>query len=85
MILGKVKHKNQVTIPNPIAKLLGIKQNDVVSFAVKKGQIVIIPVQVEPRYTPQELKAIDELVVREGGKAKSYQVGDEFKKAIDGL
>jgi len=85
MILGKIKHKNQVTIPSAIVKLLGLKHDDVLSFVVQKGQIVIIPVQVEPRYTPEEIKAIDDMVAQEKKKAKTYQVGDEFEKAIHAL
>lgn len=85
MLLGKVKYKNQITIPSTIAKLFGIKQNDVVSFAVKKGQILIIPVHVEPRYTPEEIKAIDDIVAQEKKKAKIYRAGDEFEKTIQAL
>ena len=85
MILGKVKYKNQVTIPSAIAKLLGLKPNDVLSFNVKRGQIVIVPVHVEPRYTPEEVRAIDDIVAHEKKKAKIYPAGDEFQKAIDSL
>ena len=85
MILSKIKYKNQVTIPAQIAKLLGLKQNDAVSFAVKNGQIVIIPLHVEPRYTPEEIKAIDKLVAREKKQAKIYKAGDDFEKAIQAL
>jgi bifunctional DNA-binding transcriptional regulator/antitoxin component of YhaV-PrlF toxin-antitoxin module len=83
--LGKIKYKNQLTIPSAITKILGLKQNDVVSFSIKKGQIVIVPVQVEPRYTPDEIKAIDEIVAQEKNKAKIYRPGDDFQKAIDKL
>ena len=85
MILGKIKHKNQVTIPSVVVKLLGLRENDVVSFVVRKGQVVMIPVQVEPRYTPEEIKAIDDIVDREKKKAKTYRVGNEFEKAIESL
>ncbi len=85
MILSKIKYKNQITIPAQIAKLLKLKQNDVVSFVIKKGQIVIIPVHVEPRYTVEEIKAIDKLVTQEKRKAKVYKVGNDFEKAIEEL
>ena len=85
MILGKVKYKNQITIPSRIAKLLGLKLNDVVSFDIKNGQIVVVPVQIEPRYTPEELQAIDDMVAREKGKAKAYRSGSDFEKAIEDL
>jgi AbrB family looped-hinge helix DNA binding protein len=85
MILSKIKLKNQITIPAEIVKLLGLKQNDLVSFEMKKGQIILIPVQVEPKYTPEELAAIDQIVAREKDKGKAYKAGREFQKAIDEL
>jgi len=85
MILGKLKYKNQVTLPSKIVKLLGLKQDDAISFAIRNGQIIIIPVQVEPRYTPQELQAIDKIVSDEKKKAKTFQVGKGFERAIEDL
>ena len=85
MILSKIKYKNQVTIPAQIAKLLGLKQNDAVSFAVKNGQIVIIPLHIESRYTPEEIKAIDKVVAQEKKRAKIYKAGDDFEKAVEAL
>ena len=76
-----------VKTQRPCYALSTLKQN-LNSAAVpdiKNGQIIIIPVQVEPRYTPQELQAIDKIVADEKNEAKAFQVGKDFERAIEDL
>jgi len=39
-------------------------------------------VKIEPRYTAEELKAIDHIVENEKGKAKIVKPGKEFSRYI---
>ena len=49
---------------------------------VEDNYIKLIPVKVEPRYTTEELKAIDRIVENEKGKAKVLKPGKEFSRYI---
>ncbi len=49
---------------------------------VESNYIKLTPVKIEPRYTSQELRAIDHLVERQKGKAKVFKAGEEFSGYI---
>lgn len=78
MTITKLKAKNQLTIPNEIVKRLRLKPNELFSVAVEKNFIKLTPVEVEPRYSPEELKTIDQIVEREKDRAKTVKPGKEF-------
>ena len=82
MTLAKLKTKNQLTIPNEIVKRLHLRANELFAVDVEKNYIKLVPVQVEARYTEEELRAIDRIVARQKGKAKTYKAGKEFSDAI---
>lgn len=82
MTLTKLKAKNQLTIPNEIIKKLHLKKNELFEINIEDDCIKLTPVDVEPRYSAQELKAIDLLVEREKKHAKSYKAGKEFSDYI---
>lgn len=70
MTITKLKAKNQITIPSAIVRRLHLKLDELFAVDVEGNFIKLIPVKVEPRYTAQELKAIDRIVENEKGKAK---------------
>ena len=82
VLLGRIKAKNQLTIPNELVRKLDLKQNDIVELSLEEDYIKITPVQVEPRYTPEELKTIDEIVEEEKKKGKGLKAGKEFEEYI---
>ena len=82
MTIAKLKAKNQLTIPSTIVKRLRLKMNELFAVDVEDNYIKLIPVKVEPRYTSEELKAIDHLVAQEKGKAKVLKPGKEFSRYI---
>jgi len=49
---------------------------------VEDNYIKLIPVKVEPRYTAEELKAIDHIVESEKGRARVLKPGKEFSRYI---
>ncbi len=82
MIITKLKAKNQITIPSAIVKRLHLKLDELFAVDVEGNFIKLIPVKVEPRYTAEELKAIDHIVESEKGKAKVLKAGKEFSRYI---
>ena len=82
MTITKLKAKNQITIPSAIVKRLHLKLDELFAVDVEGNFIKLIPVKVEPRYTAEELKAIDHIVENEKGKAKVLKPGKEFSRYI---
>jgi antitoxin component of MazEF toxin-antitoxin module len=82
MIITRLKAKNQVTIPKDIMKRLHLRVDELFSVVVEGNYIRLTPVEVEPRYTTQELQAIDRIVEKEKGKAKAVKPGKEFSSYI---
>lgn len=82
MTIAKLKAKNQLTIPKEIVKRLNLRKNELFAVDVEDNYIKLIPVEIKPRYTQEELKAIDKIVEKEKTKAKTLKPGKEFSKYI---
>jgi antitoxin component of MazEF toxin-antitoxin module len=82
MTITKLKAKNQLTIPSAIVKRLHLTQDELFAVDVEENFIKLTPVKVEPRYTPGELKAIDDIVEHERNKAKVLGPGKGFSRYI---
>lgn len=82
MTITKLKAKNQLTIPNEIVRRLHLRLNELFAVDVEDNFIKLIPVEVEPRYTPEELSSIDRIVEKEKNKAKVLKPGKQFKGYI---
>ena len=82
MLLRRIKSKNQLTIPNELMKKLDLTQNDIVEFSLEENFIKVTPVQVESRYTPEELKAMDDIVEKEKKAGKRLKAGKKFEEYI---
>lgn len=82
MVLTKLKAKNQLTIPKEIVNRLSLKPNGFFQVDIEHNYIKLIPVDIEPRYTKEELDAIDRIVQREKGGAKVIRPGKEFSRYI---
>jgi len=85
MTITKLKAKNQITIPSAIVKRLHLKLDELFAVGVEGNYIKLIPVKVEPRYTAEELKAIDRVVEKEKSKGKVFKSGKEFSVYIKKL
>mgnify|MGYP001571396371 CR=1 FL=1 len=82
MQLVKLKSKNQITIPKEITKRLNMKPNDLFSVDIEDNYIKLILVDVEPKYTPEELQVMDRIVKQEKNTAKMIKPGNEFSNYI---
>ena len=85
MTITKLKAKNQITIPSAIVKRLHLKLDELFAVGIEGNFIKLIPVKVEPRYTAEELKAIDHIVESEKSRAKVLRPGKEFFRYIKKL
>lgn len=78
MVIARLKAKNQLTIPKEVIKRLNLRTNELFAIDVERNFIKLIPVDIEPRYTPEELTMIDQIVAKEKKKAKIVNPGKEF-------
>jgi hypothetical protein len=63
-------------------KRLHLKTDELFAVDVENNYIKLIPVKLEPRYTSEELKAIDNVATQEKSKAKIVKPGKEFSHYI---
>ena len=85
MTITKLKAKNQITLPNAIVKRLHLKPEELFTVDVEDNYIKLVPVEVNPRYTAEELKAIDRLVEKEKKQGKVFNTEEEFSAYIKKL
>lgn len=78
MTITTLKAKNQLTIPAEIVKKMGLKPRELFTVDVVDNFIKLTPVEVSPRYTAEELKAIDTIVSSEKAKGKQFKPGKDF-------
>jgi len=85
MTIMRLKEKNQITLPKSIVERLHLKKDELFEVKVKNNYIVLIPVEVRPKYTAKELENIAKIVKRDKKKAKVVKSGKEFSKYIDNI
>jgi len=85
MIITRLKEKNQITLPKKIVERLRLKKDELFEVKIEKNCIVLIPVEIKPKYTPQELEKINKLITKEKKKAKTIKAGKEFSSYIDNI
>jgi len=56
--------------------------NELFAVEVVGNYIRLVPVKVEPRYSADEIKAIDRIVEKEKGRAKVFNSGKDFSGYI---
>lgn len=82
MLLTKLKAKNQLTLPKAVVTQLNLHPNEFFQVDVMTGWIKLIPVSIEPRYTQEELDAVDRIVDREKHRAKAIGAKKDFIKYL---
>ena len=82
MMITKLKAKNQLTIPSAIVRRLRLKPQELFAIGVEDNFIKLIPVKMEPRYTSEELRAVDNIVSKEKGRANVLSPGKDFSGYI---
>lgn len=82
MTITKLKAKNQITLPSTIVKRLHLKPDELFAVDIEGNYIKLIPVEVEPRYTAEDLKAIRRIVEKEKSRGKVFNTEKEFSRYI---
>jgi bifunctional DNA-binding transcriptional regulator/antitoxin component of YhaV-PrlF toxin-antitoxin module len=85
MTITKLKAKNQITIPSAIVKRMHLKPQELFAVDIQDNFIKLVPVEVEPKYTAADLKAIKNLVAKEKRRAKVFTTENEFSAYIKKL
>lgn len=85
MTITKLKTKNQLTIPSEIVRRMNLKANELFAVDIEDNYIKLTPVEIEPRYTMEELKAVDRIVEVEKAKAKAIKPGKDLSEYIKGI
>lgn len=80
MTVTQLKTKNQLTIPMEIVRRLRLRPHELFAVDVQDNYIKLTPVDVEPRYTPEELKVMDAMVAAQKSKAAVLKPGVDFAK-----
>ena len=63
--------KNQITIPNKIAKVLGLAKGSMFEVSVHKNRIELVPLEVHSKeFDPEVYRKLDALAGEEKGKEK---------------
>ncbi|MEA2082566.1 MAG: AbrB/MazE/SpoVT family DNA-binding domain-containing protein [Elusimicrobiota bacterium] len=85
MEIVKLKTKNQVTIPADIVKMMHLHNEELFAVKIENNYIKLVPVDVRPRYTKQELMKMKKLVEKEKSKSQTMKSAAEFREYIDKL
>ena len=78
MIITKLKAKNQLTIPASIVKRMQLKPNELFSVDIERNYIKLVPVEMEPRYTAEELAGVKAIAHKEIKRAKTFKTKKEL-------
>lgn len=88
--ISKVVRNYQVTIPSLIRKALNIKEGDLISFELREGEVVIIPVSIVKKeqanfFTEKWQRAIRKSEQEiEKGKYSVYRSSKELEQELSG-
>ena len=85
MVITRLKEKNQITLPKSIVERLHLKKNELFEIGIEKNFIVLIPVEVKPKYTAKELENIGKIVKKNKKRAKTVRSGKEFSQYIKSI
>lgn len=70
--LLKVNVRNDLHLPAELLRHLNLGRERMVKVAIKGNAIILIPVDLEPRYSPEELEGLDRLHEDEKKKGWTY-------------
>lgn len=85
MVITRLKEKNQITLPKSIVERLHLKKNELFEIGIEKNFIVLIPVEVKPKYTAKELENLGKIVKKNKKRAKTVRSGKEFSQYINSI
>lgn len=85
MTITRLKEKNQVTLPKSIVDRLRLTKNELFQVNIEKNYIILLPIEMKPKYSEKDLEKIDKVVEKGKKKAKIVKAGSGFAKYIDSM
>lgn len=82
MIITRMKAKNQLTIPSQIVKRMKLRPDELFSIDVRDNFIKLTPVEIESKYSVEDLETINKIVKEQKNKAKIVKPGKAFSRYI---
>ena len=64
----KVNARNDLHLPAELLRLLNLGEDRMVKAEVKGNAVILVPVDLEPRYSHEELEGLDQLHAKEKKK-----------------
>ena len=78
----KLNARNDIHLPTEALKLLNLGADKILKAELRNNQLILIPVDLEPRYSHEELETMDNVYQDQKKKGLIYLKSD---KDIDGL
>ena len=57
----KINARNDLHLPSEILQRLNLGEDKIVRVEIKGNTLIVVPVDLEPRYTQEELEGLDRL------------------------
>ncbi|GEM_PF-2431276 len=81
----KINSRNDIHLPKEVLEAVNLGDERMVSIEARGNCIILLPVDVEPRYSPKALEGLDRLVAREKDQAievkSEKEIRSIFKKS----
>ncbi len=68
----KINARNDIHLPSDALRALNLGEDRILKITIKENCVTLIPVDLEPRYSKEELEAMDRLFERESKKGLIY-------------
>src|SRR3989338_146362 len=78
----KFQSKGQLTLPKQVSVQFHLAKGDVLKCEIKGSHIILTPVDLEERYSEQDLQAIDKIVESGKGKGAALTSDKDIDKYI---
>lgn len=65
----KINSRNDIHLPKEVLESVNLGEDRMVSIETKGNCIILLPVDVEPRYSPEALEGLGRLAAREKAQA----------------
>lgn len=57
----KVNARNDLHLPAELLRVINLGEHRILKAEVKGNAVILVPVDLEPRYSPEELEGLDQL------------------------
>ena len=73
----KINSRNDLHLPAEVLKYLNLGKEKILKVDLKKNALILVPVDLEPRYSQEELEGLDRLHLDEKKKGWTHLKSDK--------